>query len=69
MREAGLNGRAGSPPLSAPQVGFLGENSIIGSGPPIADGSPNAQAAAPGSGPSSVPLARSSTQRMRRQAN
>ncbi|MFD1716090.1 thiamine pyrophosphate-dependent enzyme [Amnibacterium flavum] len=39
QREGGVNGgRAGSPMLSAPEVGFLGENSIIGAGLPIADG-------------------------------
>ncbi|MFI5427063.1 thiamine pyrophosphate-dependent enzyme [Aeromicrobium sp. UC242_57] len=39
QRAAGVNGgRAGSPLLSDPEVGFLGENSIIGAGVPIADG-------------------------------
>jgi 2-oxoisovalerate dehydrogenase E1 component len=39
QRAAGVNGgRAGSPLLSDPQVGFLGENSIIGAGVSIADG-------------------------------
>lgn len=39
QRAAGVNGgRAGSPLLSDPEVGFLGENSIIGAGLPIADG-------------------------------
>jgi 2-oxoisovalerate dehydrogenase E1 component len=39
QRAAGVNGgRAGSPMLSDPSVGFLGENSIIGAGLPIADG-------------------------------
>lgn len=39
QREGGVNGgRAGSPMLSAPEVGFLGENSIVGAGLPIADG-------------------------------
>jgi 2-oxoisovalerate dehydrogenase E1 component len=39
QRADGVNGgRAGSPMLSAPEVGFLGENSIIGAGLPIAAG-------------------------------
>ncbi|MEU1300684.1 alpha-ketoacid dehydrogenase subunit alpha/beta [Streptomyces shenzhenensis] len=39
QRAEGTNGgRSGSPLLSAPEVGFLGENSIIGAGLPIADG-------------------------------
>lgn len=39
QRAEGTNGgRAGSPMLSAPEVGFLGENSIIGAGLPIAAG-------------------------------
>ncbi len=39
QRAEGVNGgRAGSPMLSAPDVGFLGENSIIGAGLPIAAG-------------------------------
>lgn len=39
QREGGLNGgRAGSPLLSDPQNGFLGENSIVGAGSPIAAG-------------------------------
>jgi 2-oxoisovalerate dehydrogenase E1 component len=39
QREGGVNGgRAGSPMLSAPDVGFLGENSIIGAHLPIAAG-------------------------------
>lgn len=39
QRAAGVNGgRAGSPMLSDPEVGFLGENSIIGAGLPIAAG-------------------------------
>lgn len=39
QRADGVNGgRAGSPLLSDPAVGFLGENSIIGAGVPIADG-------------------------------
>lgn len=39
QRADGVNGgRAGSPLLSDPDVGFLGENSIIGAGVPIADG-------------------------------
>jgi 2-oxoisovalerate dehydrogenase E1 component len=39
QRAAGVNGgRAGSPMLSAPEVGFLGENSIIGAHLPIAAG-------------------------------
>jgi 2-oxoisovalerate dehydrogenase E1 component len=38
-RATGLNGgRGGSAYLSAPEVGFLGENSIVGAGLPIADG-------------------------------
>jgi 2-oxoisovalerate dehydrogenase E1 component len=38
-REAGVNGgRAGSPLLSDPGSGFLGENSIVGAGVPIAGG-------------------------------
>jgi len=39
QRSGGLNGgRAGSPLLSAPEQGFLGENSIVGAGNPIATG-------------------------------
>ena len=39
QRADGVNGgRAGSPMLSAPEVGFMGENSIIGAGLPIAAG-------------------------------
>ncbi|MFE7978841.1 thiamine pyrophosphate-dependent enzyme [Streptomyces shenzhenensis] len=39
QRAEGTNGgRSGSPLLSAPEVGFLGENSIIGAGLPMADG-------------------------------
>lgn len=39
QRAEGVNGgRAGSPMLSAPETGFLGENSIIGAGLPIATG-------------------------------
>jgi 2-oxoisovalerate dehydrogenase E1 component len=39
QRAAGINGgRAGSPLLSDPSVGFLGENSIVGAGGPIAAG-------------------------------
>ncbi|MCQ6272309.1 thiamine pyrophosphate-dependent enzyme [Pseudarthrobacter sp. R1] len=39
QRADGVNGgRAGSPMLSAPDAGFLGENSIIGAGLPIAAG-------------------------------
>lgn len=39
QRAAGVNGgRGGSPLLSDPEVGFLGENSIVGAGVPIADG-------------------------------
>ena len=39
QREGGVNGgRAGSPHLSAPEYGFLGENSIVGAGIPIATG-------------------------------
>lgn len=39
QRGAGVNGgRAGSPLLSDPDNGFLGENSIVGAGVPIADG-------------------------------
>jgi 2-oxoisovalerate dehydrogenase E1 component len=39
QRGAGTNGgRAGSPLLSDPDNGFLGENSIVGAGVPIADG-------------------------------
>lgn len=39
QRSGGTNGgRAGSPMLSAPEHGFLGENSIIGAGLPIAAG-------------------------------
>ncbi|WP_285245892.1 alpha-ketoacid dehydrogenase subunit alpha/beta [Pseudarthrobacter sp. efr-133-R2A-89] len=39
QREGGVNGgRAGSPLLSDPAVGFLGENSIVGAGSPIASG-------------------------------
>jgi len=39
QRGAGLNGgRAGSPLLSDPDHGFLGENSIVGAGVPIAAG-------------------------------
>lgn len=39
QRSGGLNGgRAGSPLLSDPENGFLGENSIVGAGSPIASG-------------------------------
>lgn len=39
QREGGVNGgRGGSPLLSDPAVGFLGENSIVGAGSPIATG-------------------------------
>jgi 2-oxoisovalerate dehydrogenase E1 component len=39
QRAGGTNGgRAGSPLLSDPEIGFLGENSIVGAGVPIADG-------------------------------
>ncbi|GAA2133524.1 alpha-ketoacid dehydrogenase subunit alpha/beta [Nocardioides bigeumensis] len=39
QRGAGLNGgRAGSPLLSDPERGFLGENSIVGAGVPVAAG-------------------------------
>jgi 2-oxoisovalerate dehydrogenase E1 component len=39
QRAGGLNGgRCGSPLLSAPDYGFLGENSIVGAGLPIAAG-------------------------------
>lgn len=39
QRASGVNGgRAGSPLLSDPDNGFLGENSIVGAGVPIADG-------------------------------
>ena len=39
QRAGGLNGgRCGSPLLSAPDYGFLGENSIVGAGVPIAAG-------------------------------
>jgi len=39
QRAGGVNGgRAGSPLLSDPQVGFFGENSIVGAGSPIAAG-------------------------------
>lgn len=39
QRAAGVNGgRAGSPLLSDPEHGFLGENSIVGAGAPIAGG-------------------------------
>jgi 2-oxoisovalerate dehydrogenase E1 component len=39
QRAGGVNGgRAGSPLLSDPDNGFLGENSIVGAGVPIADG-------------------------------
>jgi 2-oxoisovalerate dehydrogenase E1 component len=39
QRAGGLNGgRCGSPLLSAPEYGFLGENSIVGAGLPVADG-------------------------------
>jgi 2-oxoisovalerate dehydrogenase E1 component len=39
QRADGLNGgRCGSPLLSAPEYGFLGENSIVGAGVPIAAG-------------------------------
>ena len=39
QRDGGVNGgRSGSPLLSDPSVGFLGENSIVGAGAPIADG-------------------------------
>jgi len=51
QRAAGLNGgRAGSPMLSAPEVGFLGENSIIGAGLPIAAGAAMAERARGGDG-------------------
>lgn len=46
QRADGVNGgRAGSPMLSVPDVGFLGENSIIGAGLPIAAGVAMAQQA------------------------
>jgi len=39
QRAGGTNGgRAGSPLLSDPHIGFLGENSIVGAGAPIAAG-------------------------------
>ena len=39
QRAGGINGgRAGSPYLTAPQYGFIGENSIVGAGVPIATG-------------------------------
>src|SRR5690606_28598653 len=39
QRSGGINGgRAGSPLLSHPESGFLGENSIVGAGVPIAAG-------------------------------
>jgi 2-oxoisovalerate dehydrogenase E1 component len=39
QRAGGLNGgRCGSPLLSAPEYGFLGENSIVGAGLPVAAG-------------------------------
>jgi 2-oxoisovalerate dehydrogenase E1 component len=39
QRADGINGgRAGSPYLTAPQYGFIGENSIVGAGVPIATG-------------------------------
>jgi 2-oxoisovalerate dehydrogenase E1 component len=39
QRAEGVNGgRGGSPLLSDPDIGFLGENSIVGAGVPIADG-------------------------------
>ena len=39
QRAGGVNGgRAGSPYLTAPQYGFIGENSIVGAGVPIATG-------------------------------
>ena len=39
QREGGINGgRAGSALLSDPEVGFLGENSIVGAGVPISGG-------------------------------
>lgn len=39
QRASGTNGgRAGSPFLSAPEFGFLGENSIVGAGVPLAAG-------------------------------
>lgn len=39
QRAGGVNGgRGGSALLSAPEAGFLGENSIVGAGVPIADG-------------------------------
>lgn len=38
-RESGINGgRAGSPFFTAPEYGFVGENSIVGAGLPIANG-------------------------------
>jgi TPP-dependent pyruvate/acetoin dehydrogenase alpha subunit len=38
-RASGLNGgRGGSPYLMAPRYGYLGENSIVGAGPPMATG-------------------------------
>jgi 2-oxoisovalerate dehydrogenase E1 component len=39
QRAGGINGgRCGSPLLSAPEYGFLGENSIVGAGLPVATG-------------------------------
>lgn len=39
QREGGTNGgRSGSPLLSDPEVGFFGENSIVGAGVPVAGG-------------------------------
>jgi 2-oxoisovalerate dehydrogenase E1 component len=39
QRAGGINGgRCGSPLLSAPEYGFLGENSIVGAGVPVAAG-------------------------------
>lgn len=50
QRAGGINGgRCGSPLLSAPEYGFLGENSIVGAGLPIAAGAALA-AQAQGSG-------------------
>ncbi|WP_378143952.1 thiamine pyrophosphate-dependent enzyme [Cnuibacter sp. UC19_7] len=51
QRAEGTNGgRAGSPMLSAPSVGFLGENSIIGAGLPIGAGVAMADRAQGGDG-------------------
>jgi 2-oxoisovalerate dehydrogenase E1 component len=50
QRAGGINGgRCGSPLLSAPEYGFLGENSIVGAGLPVAAGAALA-ARAQGSG-------------------